>query len=122
MYVMARFMIYPQTIEDKIKETAKEYNIDEKLFLRVAKCESGFKLDIHNSQSTASGIFQFLDSTFESQSKKYGIEGDKDSDIQIQLAGMMIRDGGIGHWKASQGCWDIRGTSSKESGGEIPSD
>ena len=118
VYITAWYVEAPLSTEDKIRKVARELKIDEELFLRVAKCESGFKLDIKNPLSTASGVFQFLDSTFKSQSEKYGIEGEKDSDIQIQLAGMMIRDGGLNHWLASKGCWDIRGSSSQGNGNQ----
>lgn len=95
----------PEGIEHLLRDAAREQGIDEELFVRVAWCESGFKLGIHNVASTASGIFQFLDSTFNSQMNKYGLTGDKDSEIQILLASLMIRDGGIGHWNASRTCW-----------------
>lgn len=91
-----------------ILSTAKSYHIDPELFLRVARCESGLKPMVKNPASTASGIFQFLDSTFSNQLKKYGMIGDKnDPLIQIELAAKMIADGGLSHWNASKSCWNV---------------
>jgi muramidase (phage lysozyme) len=74
--------------------------------LRVANCESGFHPEVHNKTSTASGLFQFLDSTWKSQSAKYEVYTLKDDPYgQIEVATRMIADGGIGHWNASKSCW-----------------
>ena len=71
----------------------------------IARCESGFNPDIKNAVSTASGMFQFLDSTFTSQSAKYGLTGEKnDPYLQIELTARMLADGGLSHWAASANC------------------
>ena len=85
------------------------YNhIDSELLLRIAKCESGFNPNARNKHSTASGLFQFIDSTFINQAQAREIEWtDKnDPEIQAELAARMIADGGLGHWNASRNCWD----------------
>ena len=89
---------------------ATEYHIDTALFLRVATCESGLRTNAQNKISTASGIFQFLDGTFNSQYQKYfkvspNMELKNDPLIQIDLAARMIADGGLSHWNASKACW-----------------
>ena len=94
-------------VKSVIISKAREFNIDEDLFLKIAYCESGYKKDIKNTQSSASGIFQFLDSTFYYQAKKYGLRStDKNSvEIQAELAARMLADGGFSHWYASKSCW-----------------
>jgi muramidase (phage lysozyme) len=58
-----------------------------------------------NAVSSASGIFQYIDSTFASQSAKYGLTGDKnDPYIQIELTARILADGGLSHWAASSKC------------------
>lgn len=74
--------------------------------MKVAECESGFKPDVKNRLSTASGLFQFLDGTFFKYAEAYELPTDNKNDpkIQAELAAKMIRDGGLGHWDASKNC------------------
>ena len=93
-------------IEEMVTSTAKEFNIDPELFLRIAKCESGLKKNGKNPRSTARGIFQFLNSTFFTYAKAYELPLIKDDpEIQAELAARMIADGGLNHWSASKNCW-----------------
>ena len=94
-------------IEEMVMSTAYEFNIDPELFLRIATCESGLKEDVKNPASSASGIFQFLTSTFLNYAQAYGLPTDNknDPEIQAELAALMISDGGISHWNASKSCW-----------------
>ena len=91
-----------------VRSKAIKYNIDQDLFLRIAKCESGFKADAQNKTSTASGVFQFLTSTFTQQAEAHGLRWtDKnDAETQAELAAHMIAEGGLRHWNASKDCWD----------------
>jgi soluble lytic murein transglycosylase-like protein len=96
----------PSIWEEVIREEAQKEGVDQDLLVSIARCESGFHPSVHNATSTASGLYQFLDSTWASQSAKYGITTQKDDPYgQIELAVKMIRDGGLSHWKASQSCW-----------------
>ena len=90
-----------------VRSKAIKYNIDQDLFLRIAKCESGFKADAQNKTSTASGVFQFLTSTFTKQAEAHGLQWtDKnDAETQAELAAHMIAEGGLRHWNASRECW-----------------
>ena len=100
-------IILEDRIRNIITSKAIESSIDPELLKRIAYCESGFQISVKNKNSTASGIFQFLDSTFISQAKAYGMEwSDKNSpEIQAELAAKIIADGGIKHWYASKNCW-----------------
>ena len=95
------------TIESIIISKARNYQIDPDLFLRIAKCESGLRIDAQNPASTASGLFQFLNSTFFSYAKAYELPTDNknDPEVQAELAARMIADGGLGHWQSSARCW-----------------
>lgn len=91
---------------DIVYYAALRHGADPDLMLRVAICESGLKPEAKNTASTASGLFQFLDSTFGSQAAIHGITGEKnDPMVQADLAARMIALGGITHWNASRACW-----------------
>lgn len=94
-------------IQSIIISKAHDLHIDPDLLLRIAKCESGFHPEAKNKVSTASGIFQFLDSTFFSQAQAAGLPTDNknDPEIQAELAATMISKGGLHHWDASKSCW-----------------
>lgn len=94
-------------IEEMVMSTARQNNISPELFLRIAKCESGLKPDATNPKSTASGLFQFLNSTFFNYAQAYGlpIDDKNDPEIQAELAARMIADGKISAWNESKNCW-----------------
>lgn len=98
----------PESIEDIIISKAITNNIDPELLLRIAKCESGLKVDVQNTRSTASGIFQFINSTFTDYAQAYELATDNKNDphVQAELAAKMIAAGGLSHWDASRSCWE----------------
>jgi len=55
-----------ETIESKIVRLAKESDVLPETALRIARCESNLDPLAENDKSSASGIYQFLDGTFES--------------------------------------------------------
>jgi len=52
-------------VENTIVEYAIQYGVDPRDALRIARCESGFNRHAKNVSSTAKGVYQFLDSTWE---------------------------------------------------------
>ena len=81
-----------------------------KLANAIIKAESGYKPDAKNPKSSASGIFQFIDSTF----KRFCIDEYKlteslinknDFRIQIDCAIIMLESGMESHWNASRHIW-----------------
>lgn len=102
-YPEIEFTVYskPKTVEQKIEYYANEYNIDADLALNIAWCESNYIEDAQNSHSSAGGIFQFIDSTWE-----YYCEGEKyNADDNIKCAVKLLSEGGVSHWNASKHCW-----------------
>lgn len=95
-------------IEALIISKAVASQVSPELLLRIARCESGLKPNAQNPRSTASGLFQFLNSTFFKYAQAYELSTDNKNDpsIQAELAAKMIADGGLGHWNASRGCWE----------------
>ena len=81
-----------------------------KLLDRVVVCESGWKPAIENASSTASGLAQFLDSTWRSTRQRMG-KPDPDLLLKhepyehLDTFVWLYRADGIRHWYASKGCW-----------------
>lgn len=86
---------------------ALEMKLDPAMVLRIAKCESGLNYLSKNKNSTASGIFQFLNSTWSSTRKQMGVEKSSQFNAQdnIDTAIWKIKNGGIGAWNESKKCW-----------------
>lgn len=88
--------------------------VDPRLFgllNRIVIAESNWHPEVHNKTSTASGLFQFLDSTFQHycvDKYNFGTMADKDDPyIQIKCAVEMIKyePNGLNHWLASRDNW-----------------
>jgi len=54
-----------QDIIEEIYKQAREYFVDPEDAIRIAKCESTFNPHAKNPNSTAKGVYQFLDGTWE---------------------------------------------------------
>lgn len=52
------------TVQKEIIRQAKFYGVSVTTSLRIANCESGFKDTAKNKHSTAKGIYQFIDGTW----------------------------------------------------------
>ena len=55
----------PIIVEYAIRSLARTYQVDEKTAIRIGWCESRFKADARNSQSSATGVYQFTVGTWE---------------------------------------------------------
>lgn len=88
-----------------IKRAALHYKMDFSLMKRVASCESRLIPTQVNGNSGATGLFQFLYSTW--ASTKYGYLGDqrKSAKWSSLAAAWLMKTDGIFHWNASRGCW-----------------
>lgn len=74
---------------------------------QIAKCESGGNPQAQNSGSTASGLYQFLDSSWKAYGgSKYGPRAkDATPAQQTEIAHAAVSRSGLTPWKASQRCW-----------------
>ena len=89
-----------------IKDYANQYRIPADLPLRVANCESGYNQFSKNKSSTASGVFQYIASTWRNTAAgKLGVSP-FDADANVHMAIKSIASGGIGNWAASKSCWN----------------
>ena len=73
---------------------------------RVARCESGLDPNAENPRSSASGLFQFIDSTWRSATglappaSAYSVATQVDAFYDLWENGR-----GAGHWAPSRHCW-----------------
>lgn len=80
---------------------SRKYGTDCELIDKIIFCESSWDEDAKNPDSSASGLAQFLDSTF-----SHYCSGDKDNPYhQLECMTQMIADGGLSHWNESKHCW-----------------
>lgn len=59
-------------LKDTILAAAKMVGVDEKLMATMAAIESGFKYSVKAGTSSATGLYQFISSTWNTMVKKYG--------------------------------------------------
>lgn len=88
-------------IEDFIIYTAQKQGVPVELALGIARCESGLNPNAKNPHSTASGVYQFIKSTWSHTTKKLLWEGKQDVfDPKLNIiAGIyLIKTEGPKHW------------------------
>lgn len=98
------------TIKAFIEEEAIRMGVDPKLATEIARAESGFQANAKNPKSSASGIFQYIDSTAKKYCvEKFGfmasLEEKNDPVKQTKCAVKMLSDGEEEHWEESRFLW-----------------
>lgn len=78
--------------------------------LAIANAESGLNPNAKNASSTASGLYQFINSTFlryciQRYNFTDSLDDKNDPDIQIKCAITLLSEGGENHWNASRKYW-----------------
>jgi resuscitation-promoting factor RpfB len=79
---------------------AARWGADANQLLRVARCESGFNPNAYNGLFGASGVFQFIPSTWARNSPRAGYAGASvfDAVANVNTAAMMFAEGQAGQW------------------------
>lgn len=94
-------VIQELTIEEKIEQEAIKRNYNPKRAVAIAKAESNLIPTAKSKTSSASGIFQFIKSTWNEN-----CTGDVfNEDDNIKCAVRMLGEGGENHWNASRHVW-----------------
>lgn len=75
------------------------------VMMSISFCESSYRIDAKNSQSSASGLFGLLDSTYLAHSE-YPIEQKNDWLANLLAATDLFKEQGTTPWNASIKCWD----------------
>lgn len=100
------------TIQQLILQRAKEYGVDPIKSLAIAQAEnSKFDPEAKNPNSSASGVYQFLDGTFkgfcmEQYKLTSNFSQKNNPNIQIACFMRMIQDGKESHWNESKSVWE----------------
>ena len=90
-----------RTVEEMIIDASNEYGVHPLVPLNIAYCESGFDETAKNSSSTASGVFQFIRTTWNNH-----CFGDVyNAQDNVECAVKQIALGNIGFWSESYDCW-----------------
>lgn len=94
----------PQTVPDKIVYWAKHFGADTSISLNIACAESMFIAHAKNPNSTAGGVYQWLDSSWARMSTKYYgyVEDKMNEDRNIELSNWVIATYGTSDWNASK--------------------
>lgn len=93
--------VIPKTVPEQIEYYCRIYNADCLLATNIGYCESRFDPEAQNPNSTAKGIYQFLDSTWANY-----CQGDPlNQEDNIKCGVKLISEGGLHHWSESFGCW-----------------
>jgi len=100
-YVSNQIIQNQVTPTEIIKYYCNLYDVDYNLALKIAQCESGLNSLAKNPTSSASGIFQFIASTWARNCEGNVFNADNNISCAIRLLG----EGGINHWNASRYCW-----------------
>lgn len=78
--------------------------VSEELY-RIIACESSFNPDAKNPKSTAYGLCQFLDSTWEYVEKKWAMDLNRYSpEDQLYACERLLREEGLIHWQLVINC------------------
>lgn len=103
-----------KTVQEIVWEESKANLVDPRLPYAIMMAESGGRATATNPSSSATGLFQFVNGTWESFCvKKYGLGGTWEDKINpvtnTRCAIYILRDGGFdaayGHWKSSYQWW-----------------
>lgn len=106
----AQGLAQPMPQAQSVEEYVKTYFADEPVMYAIAGCESQYRQYdtdgsvLHNSQSSAVGIFQIMDSVHSKTAAQLGI------DIYTMqgnaaYAKYLYDNEGTGPWLASKACW-----------------
>ena len=99
----------PRTVASAISLSAALYGADAPTMARIAFCESTNRPDAVNPVSGASGLFQFIPTTWTANVARMGAPytlADRTNPVASSVvAAWMISHGGTGPWDASRSCW-----------------
>lgn len=98
-----------RTIPNIIAGAARMYGVDAATMTRVAFCESGLRPGAVNRSSGATGLFQWIDSSWIANVRRggfpYTIADRTDPAASSVVTAYVISRQGLRDWEASKGCW-----------------
>ena len=97
-------------IEDYAISRAVLHNVSVTKTIAIISAESNFTVNAKNPSSTASGLAQFIDGSFEwlcmdRYKLTQSLDDKNDPKIQIECLVLTLKDGGDSHWNESKPVW-----------------
>lgn len=93
-------------VKQEIVKIARRFKVSEQKMLRIAKCESGYNNLAASKTSSALGVYQFINQTWEAtDSWKVLHKSPTDYKANVWEAGLALSRGEDWKWEASKGCW-----------------
>ena len=74
---------------------------------KIIRCESSWRSNVKNPESSAYGLGQFTNGTWKYIQEKWGIELDRDDlEDQMYIVVRLLEEEGTKHWITSKSCWN----------------
>jgi hypothetical protein len=92
--------------EERIKEEIRKmFPEAPETFVRIAKCESGFRPHAHNEKTNDGGLFQLNEKYHGQRLRELGLDP---FDVQdnLKYARILYEQNGTQDWSASKHCWN----------------
>lgn len=100
--------------EKLVDRKADEYGVSRQLLHAIVRCESGYRSDAKNPNSTATGYGQWLESSWMGYVNKRGLDWTVDDRLDgeknLDMTAYVISIGGLRNWTAdprSVDCWGV---------------
>jgi len=102
-------MKWAVNVEQTVVDAATEFNVDLEVMVRIIQCESGGNPAAKNPTSTASGLGQFLDSTWNANAPRLGYAATRAESFRVtpaaRVMALVLSEQGTRPWNASKRCW-----------------
>lgn len=108
----------PAGAENVVRCLSNYFGADTPVVLKIVECESGFSASAANGASSAGGLFQYLEGTWNNEHHRpHGLPGRPNASrfngryASIVAIRYMVHEWRDGHgwpygpWQASRGCW-----------------
>ncbi len=100
---------WARDVEHAVVAAAAEFGVDLALMAKIIQCESGGNPRAQNPRSSASGLGQFLDSTWASNAPSLGYEPTRAASYDVtagaRVMAKVMSEQGTSPWNASRHCW-----------------
>lgn len=106
--VIERESVTEEEVINYIKQFSEKYDVDPDLAMSIASCESDYYYKAKNPHSSAEGVFQMIDSTWEYTMKWMGLSTTTpktEIPISIEAGVFLLSKEGTRHWLESRPNW-----------------
>ena len=93
--------------EALIRHYSLVYEVNADLMVAIAKAESNLITTAKNPTSSASGLYQWIASSWNSVCKPLGFQDVFNPKENIECAVITVKNGGLRHWNESRSIWQF---------------